>query len=110
MRAAVGTVIYFGLIGLLSFGVAMAVRDTAAALTVVLTLLLAFPILAQLVTEPHWRELLVQLSPMSAGLSVQMTRCLESVRIGPWQGLGVLAAYSVAAALAGAVLFRFRDA
>jgi len=33
LRAATGTVIYFGLLALLSFGVAMALRDTAAAAT-----------------------------------------------------------------------------
>ena len=110
LRAAIGTVLYFGLLALLSFGVAMALRDTAAALTTVLTLLFIFPILTTLVTEQRWHELLVQYSPMSAGLTVQLTRNLDAVPIGPWQGLGVLAAYSAAGLLAGAALFRLRDA
>jgi len=41
LRASVGTVIYFGLVALLSAGVATVVRDSAAALIAVFTLLFA---------------------------------------------------------------------
>ena len=46
LRAAAGSVLYLALIALLSLGVATAVRDSAAAIGVVLGLLYLFPIIA----------------------------------------------------------------
>jgi ABC-2 type transport system permease protein len=110
LRAAAGTVLYLGLIALMSFGLASVLRDTAASLATVLSLLLIFPILSGLVTDPHWREALTRYSPMSAGLSIQVTRDPSGLAIQPWAGLGVLALYAVAASLLGYVLFAARDA
>jgi ABC-2 type transport system permease protein len=110
MRAAAGSVLYLALIAVLSFGVATAVRDSAAAIGVVLGLLYLFPIIAQVVTDPHWQRHLKQIGPMSAGLAIQATTNLRSLPIGPWAGLGVLAAWAAAALLAGGLLLRLRDA
>jgi ABC-2 type transport system permease protein len=110
LRAAAGTAVYLGLVAALSFGVGHAVRDTAAALSVLLTLLFAFPILAALVTEPRWHEFLTKYSPMTAGLVVQMTKGLDAMPVGPWEGLSVLAAYAGSAMVVGGLAFRFRDA
>jgi ABC-2 type transport system permease protein len=109
-RAGVGTALYLCLIALLSVGVALTVRNTAAAISTVLSLLFVFPILGTLVTEPHWREWLTDWSPMSAGLAVQATRGLDAMPVGPWQGLSVSAAYAAAALLLGGILFQVRDA
>jgi ABC-2 type transport system permease protein len=110
LRAAAGTVLYLALIALFSLGVATAIRDTAGAITAVLGMLFAFPILAQLVGDPQWSKWLGRLAPMTAGLSVQATRGLRSLPIGPWAGLGVVAAYAAAALLLGGILLRVRDA
>jgi hypothetical protein len=110
LRVAGGTVLYLGLLALLSVGVALAVRSTAAAITTVLALLFAFPILTTLVTERHWHERLTEWAPMSAGLAVQASRDLDSMPIEPWQGLGVLAVYAAAALLLGGVALQWRDA
>jgi ABC-2 type transport system permease protein len=110
LRAAAGTVLYLGLIALLSLGVAAAVRDAAAAIGIVLGLLYVFPIIAAVVTVPAWHRHLEQLAPMTAGLAIQDTTGLASAPIAPWAGLGVLAAWAAAALLAGAVLLRVRDA
>lgn len=110
LRAAVGTVLYLGLVALLAIGVGTAVRDTAAAMIVVLTLLLSFPVVTQLVSDPKWQERLTKVAPMTSGLAVQATTALERQPIGPWAGLGVLAGWAGAALLVGALLFRFRDA
>jgi ABC-2 type transport system permease protein len=88
--------------------VATIVRDTAGAITTTLMLLFATPMLRMLVTDPVWQGRLERYSPMTAGLAVQATR--GPAPIGPWHGLGVLAAYAGAALLAGAVLFAVRDA
>jgi ABC-2 type transport system permease protein len=108
-RAAVGTVLYLTLVALLSLGVATAMRDAATAIGVVLGLLYLFPIVAAVVADPNWKRHLQQLAPMTAGLAVQATSNLSSLPIGPWAGLGVLAAWAAAALLAGGLLLRLRD-
>ncbi|MEU3612423.1 ABC transporter permease [Streptomyces sp. NPDC006872] len=110
LRAAVGSMVYLGLIALLALGVAALVRDTAGAITTVLALLYAFPVLVEVVSSGKWRERLQEWGPVSAGMAVQATRNLDRLPIGPWPGLGVLAAYAAAALLAGGLAFRFRDA
>jgi ABC-2 type transport system permease protein len=110
LRAAAGSVLYLVLIALLSLGAATAVRDSAVAIGVVLGLLYLFPIIASAVADPHWQRHLEQIGPMSAGLAIQATTGLRSLPIGPWAGLGVLAAWAAAALLAGGLLLRLRDA
>lgn len=63
-----------------------------------------------MVADPRLHRLLEQASPMSAGLAVQATTNLRHLPIGPWAGLGVLAAWSAGALLAGTLLLRYRDA
>jgi ABC-2 type transport system permease protein len=109
LRAVFGTVLYLILIGLLSLGVATAVRDSATAIGVVLGLLYIFPILAQTVSDPHWQRLLQRTAPMSAGLAVQATTDLPGLPISPWAGLGVTAAWSAASLLLGGLLLSIRD-
>ncbi len=110
LRAAAGSVLYLALIGVLSLGTATAVRDPAAAIGVVLGLLYLFPIATAAVSDPHWHRLLEQVAPMSAGLAIQATTGLRSLPIGPWAGLGVLAAWAFAALLAGGLRLAFGDA
>jgi ABC-2 type transport system permease protein len=109
LRAAVGTVLYLVLVALLALGVGTAVRDTAAAVSTVLALLLVAPAIAGMVSDPQWQERLQELTPMTAGLAVQATRHLDQLPVGPWPGLGVLAAYAAAALLAGGLAFVIRD-
>jgi ABC-2 type transport system permease protein len=47
---------------------------------------------------------------MTAGLAVQATRDLRSLPVGPWSGLGVLAAYTGGALFLGGVFLKVRDA
>ncbi|HEY2693392.1 MAG TPA: hypothetical protein VGJ50_33495 [Streptosporangiaceae bacterium] len=110
LRAAAGSVLYLALIGVLTLGTAAAVRDPAAAMGVVLGLLYLFPIATAAVSDPHWHRLLEQVAPMSAGLAIQATTGLRSLPIGPWAGLGVLAAWAFAALLAGGLRLAFGDA
>jgi ABC-2 type transport system permease protein len=110
LRAAAGTVLYLALIALLSLGVATAVRDSTAAIGIVLGLLYLIPIIATAVNVPNWHRHLQQIAPMTAGLAIQATSGLRSLPISPWAGLGVLAAWAAAALMAGGLLLRFRDA
>jgi ABC-2 type transport system permease protein len=110
LRAAFGSVLYLALIGLLSLGIATAVREPAVAVGLVLGLLYLFPILAALAPDPHLRRHLEQIGPMTAGLAIQATTNLRGLPIGPWAGLGVLAAWAAAALVAGGLALARRDA
>jgi ABC-2 type transport system permease protein len=109
LRAAAGSVLYLGLIGLLSLGVATIVRESGFAIGVVLGLLYLFPILAGVVTNPDWERHLQQIGPMNAGLAIQATVGVRGLPLSPWAGLGVLAAWAAGALLAGGLVLRLRD-
>jgi ABC-2 type transport system permease protein len=109
LRAAFGSVLYLGLIGLLSLGIATVVRDTAVSTGVVLGLLYLPPLLAQVVSGP-WRRHIQQVAPMTAGLAIQATRNLRSLPNSPWTGLGILAAWTAGMLLVGLAVLKARDA
>jgi ABC-2 type transport system permease protein len=110
VRAAAGSVLYLALVAWLSLGIATAVRDAAVAIGIVLGLLYLFPIIADLVTDPGLRHHLQEIGPMTAGLAVQATVNVRRLPIAPWAGLAVLAAWAVAAMLAGGAVLKLRDA
>ena len=111
LRAAAGSVLYLALIALLSLGLATALRDSGASIAVMLGLLYIVP------SSPAWARWTrpgstasSRYGPMTAGLAIQATKDLRKLPIGPWPGLGVLAAWAAAALLAGGLLLRLRDA
>ena len=110
LRAAIGSVLYLALIALLSLGAAAAAREAAAAIGVVLGLLYLFPIIGATVGNADLARHIQQIGPMTAGLAIQATTGLSSLPIGPWAGLGVLAAWAAGALLLGGLLLRLRDA
>lgn len=110
MRAAVGTVLYCALVALMSLGFGTLIRETAGALTTMLGIVYVLPVVATLVSDPAWATWLERLTPTNAGLAVQATIGLDEAPIGPWAGLGVLAAYAAAALVAASLSLRVRDA
>jgi ABC-2 type transport system permease protein len=112
LRAAVSTVLYLTLIALLSLslGVAAAVRNSSAAIGVVLGALYLFPITAAVVSNPTIARHLNQIGPLPAGLDAQATTGINTLPLTPWQGLGVVALWTVVALLLGALALKFRDA
>jgi ABC-2 type transport system permease protein len=110
LRAAVGTVLYLGLIALLSLGIGTLVRDTAVAVAAVLSLMFVVPIVAQLIGDPQWSRWLQRYSPTNAGLAIQATTRMDELPIGPWAGLGLLAGYAAAALVTATALLANRDA
>lgn len=110
LRVAVGSVLYLALIGLLSLGIATAVRDAAVAIGLVLGLMFVFPILVAFIHNPPLQRHLEQIAPMLAGMSVQETVNVASQPLGPWAGLGVLALWAAGALLLGWFVLMRRDA
>jgi len=110
VRAAVGSVLYLALIGLLTLGAATVLRDSAASIGGALGLLYLFPILSGVVSSAGWHRHLTQIGPMTAGLGIQTTVGVGSLTLGPWTGLGVSALWAAGALLAGGLLLAWRDA
>jgi ABC-2 type transport system permease protein len=110
LRAAGGSVLYLGLIALMSLGVAVIVRDAAVSIGVALALLYLFPVVLAFVGNAHWQHRLERWTPTVAGLTIQATTGLRSLAISPWGGLGVLGIWAAASLAAGAVALRLRDA
>ncbi|HEU5420839.1 MAG TPA: ABC transporter permease [Streptosporangiaceae bacterium] len=111
LRAFAGSVLYLGLIGLLSVGLSVLIRDPGTAIGTVLGLLYLSPIIAAFLGgSPVWQHRVERYAPMSAGLAIQDTTGLHGLPVGPWGGLGVLAAWAGAALVAGAVALRWQDA
>jgi len=110
VRAAVGSVLYLGLISLLGLGVAAMVRDSAVSIGAVLGILYLFPVILAFVGNAVWQRRLERWTPTIAGLNIQATTGLRNLPITPWGGLGVLAIWAGAALLAGGLMVRLRDA
>jgi ABC-2 type transport system permease protein len=110
LRATAGTLLYLALVALLGLGAGMALREPATTLTLVLGVLFLVPMVGPFVTDPVWQARIQRLVPMTAGLSIQHTKHLADLPIGPWPGLGVLAGYAGVALAAGSTRFLARDA
>jgi len=110
LRAAAGAVLYLTLIALLSLGLAAAVRDSAAAIGLVLGVLYLFPIAAAVISNPPLARHLDQIGPLPAGQDALATTGLKDLPLTPWQGLGVVALWTAGALLLGALVLKSRDA
>ena len=110
LRAAGGTVLYLILIGLLSLGVATILRESTAAIGVILGGLYLFPLLVVLVGNPDWHRRLEQIAPTNAGQAIEATTNLHHLPLSPWAGLAVLAAWAAGALIIGGTLLVRRDA
>ena len=109
-RATIGSVLYLVLVGLLTLGITVAVRNPAAAVAIVLGLAYVFPLVVAVVRDQHLQKHLHQIAPMTAGLAVQATRDLGALPISPWKGLGVLALWAAGSLLAGGTVLARSDA
>jgi ABC-2 type transport system permease protein len=110
LRAAVGSVLYLGLIALLSLGIAAMIRDSAVSIGAALAVLYMFPIALAFVTNATWEHRLERWTPTVAGLNIQATTGVRSLPISPWGGLAVLAIWSGVALLVGGTVLRLSDA
>jgi ABC-2 type transport system permease protein len=81
-RAAAAAVAYLVLIGCLSLGIAVTLRDSAAAVGAVLALLFLFPLVRLSVTDPDWQRRIDQISPSTAGFAVLAGWVLVSLATG----------------------------
>ncbi|CNF65210.1 putative ABC transporter membrane protein [Mycobacterium tuberculosis] len=108
LRAVLGTAALLGVVAVFSLSVAVIVRRSAPAITIVLLLLLVPQIVATglPLSAARWLE---RLTP-AAGFAIQQTVPRFDQAIGPWAGFGVLCAYTAAALAVAARLIARRDA
>lgn len=109
LTAVFGAGLYLLFIGLLGVFIGVLVRRTAAALSALLGLLVIVPYVVGLLPRTVGSSVGEYL-PSNAGQDGWKVLRDGAYTLGPWQGLGVLAAYVVAAGAAAFVLIRRRDA
>ena len=107
--AVFGAGLYLTLIGLLALFIGVLVRSTPAALAALFGLLLVLPIVFHQIPGKITKNL-GEYMPGSAGEQAFHLLHSGAYMPGPWQGLGVLAAYVAVAAAAAFALILRRDA
>jgi ABC-2 type transport system permease protein len=110
LRAVIGSAVYVTTVGLFAYAVGAILRHTAAVISTVIGLFFVVPILAALLPRT-WRDDVMRWLPSSAGDALSTTVGQpDSHLFAPWGQYAVFAAYTLALLVAGAVLFRTRDA
>ncbi len=109
LTAVFGGGLYLALAGLLGLFIGVLVRRTPAALAALFGLLVVLPIVF-IQIPGRISALLGEYLPRNAGEQGVHLLQGSAYTLGPWQGLGVLAAWVAAAALAAFALIRRRDA
>jgi ABC-2 type transport system permease protein len=109
IRAISVTALSLTLLALFALGVGTIVRHSAAAMTLVVGSVIVPTVLMGFFSGPL-RELLQRVTP-AAGLAIQVTEVRAGAPpLGPWAGLGVTAAWTLTALVAGAWAIGRRDA
>jgi ABC-type transport system involved in multi-copper enzyme maturation permease subunit len=112
LQAVIGGGLYLTVSALLAFGLAALLRHTAGAITAAIAALFVTFIMAQFL--PHdWAMKVDKWIPFFAGSQIWGVRKLGSDTVpmlSAWAGFGVFTAYAAAVIIAGAILFRKRDA
>jgi ABC-2 type transport system permease protein len=107
LRATIGGGLYLTAVGLLGFGIGALVRHTAGALSAFFGVLFALTVVTDLLPT-NWRNEVINYLPANAGS--QILTVLHSPRaLTPWEGLGVLCLYALAAITAATILITRRD-
>jgi ABC-2 type transport system permease protein len=109
LTAVFGAGLYLTLVGLLGMFTGVLARRTPAALTVLFGLLAVLPI-ALILLKGKLASQLGEYLPGNAGEQAFHLLQAGAYTLGPWQGLGVLAAYVAVAAVAAFALILRRDA
>jgi ABC-2 type transport system permease protein len=110
LAAVFGAGLYLTLIGLLAMFIGVLVRRTPAALAAIFGLLVVLPILFISIIPGKFTQNLGEYMPGQAGEQAFHLLRSGAYTLGPWPGLGVLAAYVAIAAAAAFALILRRDA
>jgi ABC-type transport system involved in multi-copper enzyme maturation permease subunit len=111
LRAVVGGALFLTVCGLLSFGLGLILRHTAAAISTAVGLLFVLFILVNFLPQ-SWQNTVDKWVPFNAGGQIwrQHIALPSEHMFSAWTGFGVFCAYAAAAIIVGLILFRKRDA
>jgi ABC-2 type transport system permease protein len=107
LRAVIGGGLYLTVVGLLGFGIGALVRHTAGALSTFFGVLFALTVVTDLLPT-NWRNDIINYLPANAGSQI-LTTIHPARALTPWEGLGVLSLYALAAITAATILITRRD-
>lgn len=109
LRAVAGMGLIWGLVGLVGVALGCLLRDTMAAVTVLVAVNFLIPIIGPRLLPKEAGEVLLTYWPISAGLQIATT-VQNPDRLTPWTGLGLMAAFTAVLLAAAFAVFRSRDA
>lgn len=109
LRAAFGAGLYLAVLGLFSLAVGAMVRHTAAAITAIIVIFVAFGDLSQLLPGTVGKHINAYM-PANAGILITHVRQQAADLLSPWQGFGVLCLWTVVLLAAAGFLLTRRDA
>lgn len=109
LRAVTGVGLYLALLAAFAIGISMVLRNSAAAISVLITFVLILPIVLSLVDATRK---IAEYLPNMAGSAIMQTVASSDADApyGPWGGLGIMALWSLAAVAAGYLTLAKRDA
>lgn len=108
LRAVIGGGLFLGACGMLSYGLGMILRHTAAAITAAIGLLFVLTVLVGFLPQ-SWQDHVSKWTPAIAGSEVWQAHS-DPGNLSAWAGFGVLCGYAAVAMIIGIILFRRRDA
>jgi ABC-2 type transport system permease protein len=112
LRAVIGGALFLTACGLLAFGIGLLLRSTAGAISTVVALLFVLSILVNFIPQ-SWQMHVDKWIPAIAGAQIWTTVAPQpggNPMFAPWTGYAVFCGYAAIALIAGAILFRKRDA
>lgn len=112
VQAFAGQVMYLVLVAAFAFGIGALVKHSAAGIVIVVGVLFALPIVVQIVaslTRIEWLADVYQYLPSVAGQQMMMIGQMGDDVLSPAAGFAVLAAYALAALVAGGIAMARRD-
>lgn len=107
LRVVIGTGVYLALVGLLGGALGWIVRSTPGGISALVGLLMVLPVVFR-VLPGSWAADIAEYLPSGAGGSF-VSSVHAANTLTPWVGLGVLAAWVLAALAGAAVLLKRRD-
>ncbi len=108
-RAVVGSGLYLAVLGLLALAIGTLLRHTAGSIATVIGVVLVLPILAGLLPG-SWGAHINAYLPEQAGTLITHAHQSSSDLLSPWQGFGILCAWTALLLIAAAWMLRRRDA
>ena len=111
LRAVIGGALFLTVCGLLAFGLGMILRHTAGAISAAVVLLFVATVMVNFLPQ-SWQNDVDKWMPMNAGSAIWRAGAAQPAEhmFAPWTGFAVFCGYAAIAIIAGAILFRRRDA